>query len=366
MLFSVITLFLFTADQVATTAVMPLQGKRIDKATTGIVDDLVVTAVDRCSQTHVISPSDINAMLGLERLKDAAGCDDISCATEISNALGASFMVNGSISKLGNELIVTLTLINVTKRKVDKRVQRRIPNDERLLANGVEALVSELYHVAAPPPKSAATPPAPKQEQPQFATVHLDAGVADAFVQINGESPIPLPAQVKRPAPAQYAFRFFAHGHAEQTLHRLVSPGQTGFSVLLQTQVSIDKVQASRRVKMLSAGGTLSAVGGASLATAAILYFGVRKNSDALQRDYETFGALPASESGPAYQRLIADTNTSNTLGVVSPILLAVGIATAVPGILLLILAPAAPKASLSLSALPNVGGASLAVAGGF
>src|SRR3954469_24747603 len=47
----------------------------------------------------VIGKSDIEALLGLERMKDAVGCTDTSCLAEIGGALGVDEMVTGAVAK---------------------------------------------------------------------------------------------------------------------------------------------------------------------------------------------------------------------------------------------------------------------------
>ena len=46
---------------------------------------------------EVLAPSDIQAMIGLERMKDLVGCEnDSSCLTELGGALGADLLIGGS------------------------------------------------------------------------------------------------------------------------------------------------------------------------------------------------------------------------------------------------------------------------------
>ncbi|OGQ77270.1 MAG: hypothetical protein A2289_02260 [Deltaproteobacteria bacterium RIFOXYA12_FULL_58_15] len=81
-------------------AVMPLTAKRVPASTVEILDDLLVNEVGAKSGSIVIGSQDINAMLGLDKMKDALGCTDLSCAADIGGALGVDFVLTGSVSNL--------------------------------------------------------------------------------------------------------------------------------------------------------------------------------------------------------------------------------------------------------------------------
>ncbi len=144
------------------TAVMPLNAKRVPEATVDILDDLLVNEVAAKSGSTVIGSQDINAILGLDKMKEALGCDDLACAVQIGGALGVDFLLTGSVSTLGDEVIVSLTLIDTRESIAKKRAQSRAEDDERFYAYAVAAAVAELYGLPAPPAPftaSAATPP---------------------------------------------------------------------------------------------------------------------------------------------------------------------------------------------------------------
>ena len=73
---------------------------------------------------EVMSSADIQAIIGLERLKDLAGCEsDTSCFTELGGALGADFLIGGSVGKLGDKYNVTLSLVDNDKAEAKSRFQ---------------------------------------------------------------------------------------------------------------------------------------------------------------------------------------------------------------------------------------------------
>ena len=76
---------------------MPLQIKRIDREVGGLLEHAVVSNVAAGGCFKVISTNDINAMLGLERMRDALNCTDTTCAAEIGGALGVELLLSGTV-----------------------------------------------------------------------------------------------------------------------------------------------------------------------------------------------------------------------------------------------------------------------------
>jgi len=126
-------------------AVMPLGTKTLDANKVSVLDNLVVTAVSEIGAYRVISASDINAILGLEKMKDAAGCSDLGCAANIGGALGADFLFTGTADVLGTSLILTAALLDIKKSEAVARKKLRISNDENDYYDAVEDLVAMTF-----------------------------------------------------------------------------------------------------------------------------------------------------------------------------------------------------------------------------
>ncbi len=127
----------------ATIAVMPLRSD--DVKATRVLDELLVVAVDTLSPLAVISTADVNALLGHQRLRDAMGCDDVTCAAEIGGALGVDFLLTGNVSRLGSNVIVTLHLLNARHQTSVARGQATVKDDEDLYQQAVQRAVRELF-----------------------------------------------------------------------------------------------------------------------------------------------------------------------------------------------------------------------------
>ncbi len=137
-----------------TLAVMPLAAKGVPATTTAILDDLLVAAVDGAGRYKVLGAADINAMLGLEKMKDGVGCEDTACAAQIGGALGVRKLVFGSASKLGSRMIVSLGLLDTVSAESEGRAKVEVDDDENQYGYAVESAVAQLFGLPAPAPRA--------------------------------------------------------------------------------------------------------------------------------------------------------------------------------------------------------------------
>lgn len=84
--------------------------------------DALATAAAGLEGFQVISRSDLNAMLGVDKMKETLGCDDVSCLAEIGLAAGVDRVVAGSVSQVEKNLIVSLQLVNGEYATVENRI----------------------------------------------------------------------------------------------------------------------------------------------------------------------------------------------------------------------------------------------------
>ncbi len=158
-------------------AVLPMTSRRVPDQVVQVLDELLVSELDRRRTWQIITTSDMNAMLGLEKMKEAMGCSDLACAAEIGGALGVDLMVTGSVGRLGDELLVQVSLIDAKRATVQKRGRGTVKDDEKLYRHAVELAVAELLGEPPPKPASAAAPPPaavePKAPDPGPTTAKL-------------------------------------------------------------------------------------------------------------------------------------------------------------------------------------------------
>ncbi|MEW5850832.1 MAG: PEGA domain-containing protein [Myxococcota bacterium] len=58
----------------------------------------------------VVDPETIAGLLGAEALRQSTGCSDASCLAELAGAVGAAYVVSGSIARTGEEYTLNLVL----------------------------------------------------------------------------------------------------------------------------------------------------------------------------------------------------------------------------------------------------------------
>lgn len=85
--------------------------------TTGLPKDFAAPLTDHLAKSfigvRVVTPSDIAAMLGLERQKQLAGCSDdaSACMAELGDALGAQGLLVGEVIQLGKAIQINLRIV---------------------------------------------------------------------------------------------------------------------------------------------------------------------------------------------------------------------------------------------------------------
>jgi TolB-like protein len=117
---------------------------------------------------EVISANDIRTLLGVERQKALLGCGDSSCTAELSGALGARFVLQSSLTKLGDSLQLSVQMLDTAKAVTVAR-SLRLSKDVLQLS---QVLPWVLADATATP-----MPPAPSKVLPWL----LIAGGATAF-----------------------------------------------------------------------------------------------------------------------------------------------------------------------------------------
>ncbi|MEM6730348.1 MAG: hypothetical protein AAF658_02260, partial [Myxococcota bacterium] len=125
-------------------ALLPLRGPGLPESVTSVLDELLIVSMDERSPHRIVSMADINALLDHEQLKDALGCDDVTCATEIGGALGVDFIVTGQAGILGDTLVVTLHQVRVADQTSESRSKATVLNEPSLYPQAIEVAVERL------------------------------------------------------------------------------------------------------------------------------------------------------------------------------------------------------------------------------
>jgi hypothetical protein len=140
---------------------------------------------------RVITQKDIEALLGAERVRQMSFCDSEGCVAELAGAVGADFLIRGSLSRIGSNFLLRLTLLDTRRALTVASVERRTDNNENSLLDAVCPATHEVLATTAapgasmgecpvtrplaqapgpvPPPVAYVAPPAPRPVPPPVA-----------------------------------------------------------------------------------------------------------------------------------------------------------------------------------------------------
>jgi TolB-like protein len=117
-----------------------------------ILTEQLLTDLSGDPRFEAIGQSEISALLSLERQKQLLGCSDeaTSCIAELGGALGARWLLMGSLGRLGGKLRLDLKLVDTTSAKVASRDGRILDDDSLLFAAASEILAKLTNRPPAP------------------------------------------------------------------------------------------------------------------------------------------------------------------------------------------------------------------------
>ena len=82
-----------------------------------ILTDMVSAELGQYDEYEAITSTDLRQMAALEAEKQSVGCSDSSCLAELAGAMGARYVIFGSVGKLGEKFILTLNLFDSVEAK---------------------------------------------------------------------------------------------------------------------------------------------------------------------------------------------------------------------------------------------------------
>lgn len=104
----------------------------------------------RLPGAQVISSSEIQTMLGLEKQRAMMGCTDANCLAEIGGALGVDELVSGRLGKVGRTYVLEIRRTDVRKARVVGSAARTVRGDEDALLEAIQGTLDELYPGSRP------------------------------------------------------------------------------------------------------------------------------------------------------------------------------------------------------------------------
>ncbi len=105
--------------KVVTTGVRAYAG--VQAGSSDVLTDILLESLMTRHGLRALGPSDIQALLSVEQQKALLGCTDESCMTELAGALGADWLIAGSVGMLEDMFVLSLQLIEAKSAKVTSR-----------------------------------------------------------------------------------------------------------------------------------------------------------------------------------------------------------------------------------------------------
>lgn len=115
----------------------------------------------KAQKLNVVASEDIATLIGMERQKQLLGCSDEaaqSCLVELSNALGADAVLNGSIGRFEDITQLHLAIVDSKSAKTLATYDEKVTgSDKRVLeslSTGARSLARDLRKATGEPPPS--------------------------------------------------------------------------------------------------------------------------------------------------------------------------------------------------------------------
>jgi len=100
-----------------------------------VTTTLVSARLQNVRGAKLITTSDVRNMLGVEKQKKLLGCnEDSSCIAEIGGALGARYIVSGSVGKVGSQILLSAAVTDSRTARSVQRLAQTIPDEDALPA----------------------------------------------------------------------------------------------------------------------------------------------------------------------------------------------------------------------------------------
>lgn len=92
--------------------VLDVGGSALEQEEATVLRESLASELGRRTGWEVLSSGDVRKVLDMEVEKQAFGCDTDACLAELGAALGASRVLHGSVARLGDRLVLTLSLVD--------------------------------------------------------------------------------------------------------------------------------------------------------------------------------------------------------------------------------------------------------------
>jgi hypothetical protein len=165
------------AADAGSVAVLPIRVEDSARdAVPGLIDEVVLAAVQDRGVGRVIGKDDVDALLGFDQQRRLAGCDEGVCFAELGGALGVERLVDVKIARAGDDWAVAAKLIYIPEARVERRLAELVVGDATLLLKSIPGVIERLFDQTAPAPAPRADRAVRVEEirQPDVAALRLE------------------------------------------------------------------------------------------------------------------------------------------------------------------------------------------------
>lgn len=152
MLFSSAWIAALTLTTAATRVVVPgLEAQSVDEDLAASLTGVVLTHLEQVPELDVLGQSDVQRLLQQEQYRQLVGCGPkVECFSNVVGLLDAAQLVTGSVGRVGDRYLVSLSLLRTDDGSVLRRVIRQARSEEHLIEAAREATAALFTDAAAP------------------------------------------------------------------------------------------------------------------------------------------------------------------------------------------------------------------------
>lgn len=339
-------------------AVMDLKGSEgISVDMLNALSALISETLEGLGPFKAITTQDIQQMLALEERKQSLGCSsDSACIAEIGGALGADYMVNGSVLVADGTYVLQLQLSNVKKARVEQRVTRDVTGQQRQLLEDTRVATKLLVRDIL---------------SQRSGWIALTTGVEGATVKLDGTIIGVTPLNTFAASGGMHTLVVEREGFIAATRDVEVTEQQTAqVNVVMQPSEDFRRAYSARAGRTRALAWTFLGVGVAGLGVGATFLALSVTSASQLRRDIVAYNDSEL-KTNAAYDRINQRKSQLGTYDTLALVLAGVGVASLTTSIILFATGddPHALEAKVevggvSMTLQPSLGGA--AVAGSF
>ena len=138
-------------------AVLAFTASGVDPTVAASVTESVTAELAVRGYFDPISTAEVQTMLGVERQKQLMGCSEETCITELAGALGAPFVMSGSLVKIEGVFQINIQVMDSRKSRTTGR-SSKLAKDFESLRFQIPYAVAEACGTPLPPAPSRVLP----------------------------------------------------------------------------------------------------------------------------------------------------------------------------------------------------------------